>query len=531
MNEIVKKFNTKDYLKYLFLAGTGLILIIIITVLSFQVTKPTYTSLYSNLDSEDLNSIVNELNVMAIEYKINKEGNQILVPSSNILRLRMNLAQKGLPNKSNLVGYEIFDKESAIGTSNFVLNVNLLRALEGELSRTISSISSVKKARVHLVVPQKEVFKRSKAEPTASVILSIHGSKTLEKKEIQAIVHLVSSAVEGLKSENVTVIDNKGILLNKSKANSSSPEGSVDAEGVLEYKVALEQKLKDRVEFLLSEVVGQDAVRAEITADIDFDKVNIVSEQYDPESQVARSVQTSTENSKSQDGNIDNVSVENNIPNANKSTSNTGSLTANEKADEIRNFEISKVVTNKISEVGKMKKVSIAVLVDGKYEKGTDEQGKEVITYKPRSEEEVDTLTRIVKTAIGFDEKRGDSVSVVNMRFERINNQLIPQEGLLETILRDFGGVIKTVVLGLVATMVILFLVRPIIQKTLNSPKSVIDESIFEDKEIEEDEVDVALKDMKVKTENELGSKISQIISANPEKAVGVLRKWMMQKS
>jgi len=530
MNEAVKKFSFKDYSKYLFLGATGLVLVIIITLLSTQITKPTYTSLYANLDSEDLNSIVNELNSMAVEYKINKEGTQIMVPSSNVLRLRMNLAQKGLPNKSNLVGYEIFDKESAVGTSNFVLNVNLLRALEGELSRTISSISSIKKARVHLVVPQKEVFKRSKSEPTASVILTLHRSKTLEKKEVQAIVHLVSSAVEGLKAENVTLIDSKGLLLNKSRANSTSESG-VDAEGVLEYRIATETKMKDRIEQLLTEVVGQDAVRAEVTAEIDFDKISVVSEQYDPESQVARSVQTSNENSKSKDGNVDNVSVENNIPNSAGSTANSGSLSTNEKADEIRNFEISKVVTNKISEVGKVEKVSVAVLVDGKYEKGTDEQGKEVITYKPRPEEEINTLTQIVKTAIGYNEKRGDSVTVVNMRFERTNNQLLPKESLIETILHDFSGVIKTIVLGLVVTLVIIFLIRPIIQKTLNSPKSLVDESVFETADTEEDEIETSLKDLNIKTENENATKVSQLISANPEKAVQIMRKWMMQKS
>ena len=331
--------------------------------------------------------------------------------ADQMLRLRLSLAQQGLPSGGSIVGYEIFDRSETMGTSSFVMNVNMLRALEGELSRTISSLSQVESARVHLVMPKQEIFSRDKQEPTASVMLKLRGISELSKEQVGGIAHLVAAAVPGLRPSRVTLLDNSGHLL-AGGGGEDSDAANVAASSE-EYRIAYQSRLKNTLEALLEKSLGSGKVKVTVNADIDFDRIVTNSETYDPNGQVARSVQTGEEKEQSADKEgKENTTAANNLPNAQANQSAGGSSRIVDKTDETTNYEISKTVQNHVKETGKVNRLSVAVMIDGNY---TEDKGKQV--YAPRSEEERKQIDSLVKTAIGYDEKRGDNVDVVNMRF------------------------------------------------------------------------------------------------------------------
>ena len=316
-----------------FVASVAIIMVVI-----FMFSRQTMDVLYSSLSQEDSSLIVERLRSMGIPYNVSGDGKQISVPSDRMLSIRFSLAQEGIPNSGTVVGYEIFDKTDGIGTSQFVYNVNLVRALEGELSRTISSISQINSARVHLVIPKKELFSRTSNNPSASVILKTKYSEILSRKEISAIAHMVSTAVPELSVENVTIIDDQG---NPLKVNSDKDEFLM-SQGALEYKNSIEKKIVSSVEEMLASYVGRGRVKVHATAEIDLDHEVVNSEVFDTENQAVRSRKISEENEKEEDRKSSNVSIENNVPNTNSRTGPPNSSRNKGKSDEIINYEISK---------------------------------------------------------------------------------------------------------------------------------------------------------------------------------------------
>jgi flagellar M-ring protein FliF len=260
-------------------------LIAFFVFLAARLTSPGMSLLYSGLDASDSEQIVQRLETQQIPYELRGSGDQIYVPEDQVARLRLAMAGEGIPTGGS-IGYEIFDRADALGTTNFVQQINQLRALEGELSRTIRTIRQVKAARVHLVMPKRELFSRDKNDPTASVVLVLQGS--LDKEQVQAIQHLVSSAVPGMASTNVSVIDNQGNLLAKGKEAGDD----FDASNGEEMRQGYEARMAESIEQLLGQTLGAGKVRAEVTADIDFSKVTTNTENYDPNGQVVRSTQT-----------------------------------------------------------------------------------------------------------------------------------------------------------------------------------------------------------------------------------------------
>jgi flagellar M-ring protein FliF len=423
--------------------------------------------IYTDLSIEDSGKIVSELEKANVPYELRANGTQILVPSDQMLRLRLSLAQQGLPSGGSIVGYEIFDRSETMGTSSFVMNINMLRALEGELSRTIASLSQVEFARVQLVVPKQELFTRDKLEPTASVVLKLRGSLELSKEEVRAITHLVAASVPGLKPSKVTVVDSTGQMLAGGTGDDS--DASASAATSNEYQVAYETHLRNKLESLLEKSLGVGKVKVTVSADIDFDRIVTNSETYDPDGQVVRSVQTGEdkEQSDEKDGR-GNTSVANNLPGAQANQSNNGSSRIVDKTDETTNYEISKTVENHVQETGKVNKLSVAVLVDGDYADAKD--GKQ--TYTPRSAADLQEIDSLVKSAIGYDEKRGDKVDVVNMRFTA------PVEeasgfSFMDWLKQDLNNIIQTLVFGGVAVLVILMVIRPLIKRFLETPQGM----------------------------------------------------------
>src|SRR5689334_2605569 len=274
--------------------------------LIIRATQPQMSPLFTDLSTEDSSAIIKDLERQGVPYDIRNEGAIVLVPKEQIPRLRMKLAESGLP-KGGGVGYEIFDKSDALGATSFVQNINHLRALEGELARTIRALDRVQQARVHLVLPERPLFSREKAEPSASIVLKVRG--TLEPQQVRAIRHLVASAVNGLKPQRVSVVDETGRLLADGSADEGGGVSAAD-----ERKLAYERRMREQVESIVTSVVGPGHARVQLTAEFDFNRITQTSDKFDPEGRVLRSSQTREEQSTTSDGREGQVTVANELP-------------------------------------------------------------------------------------------------------------------------------------------------------------------------------------------------------------------------
>jgi len=427
-----------------------------------RVTAPQMTPLFTDLSFEDSNAIVKDLERQGIPYELKSDNAIVLVPKDKVTRLRMKLAEAGLP-KGGGVGYEIFDKSDALGATSFVQNINHLRALEGELARTIRAIDRVQAARVHLVLPERALFSRDKAEASASIVLKVHG--TLEPQQVRAIRHLVASAVNGLKPERVSIVDEAGRLLADGARTEQALGLSAD-----ERQVAFERRLREQVEAIVTSVVGPGRARVQLTADFDFNRVTQTSEKFDPEGRVMRSSQTREETSDSNQGKDGQVTVGNELPGAARPPAD-GNATREQskKSEEILNYEISRSTKTEVTEGGRVNRISVAVLVDGAYSKNAAGE----TTYQPREKEEIDRIAALVRTAIGFDQKRGDQVEVVNLRFAEVAANVIAEPtGWLSFLTFTKDDVMHWIELGvmlLLALVVLLLVVRPLVRRILET--------------------------------------------------------------
>jgi flagellar M-ring protein FliF len=448
------------------LASLGAIAFALIAFFVFVVarmTSPGYGLLYSGLDASDSSSIVQRLDSQNIPYQLKADGAEILVPQDQVTKLRLSLAGEGIPSGGS-IGYEIFDRADALGTTNFVQQINQIRALEGELARTIRSLKQVKSARVHLVMPKRELFSRDQAEPTASVVLVLQGA-TLDKEQVSAIQHLVASSIPGMKATNVSVIDNKGNLL----ARGADGGDGQDSASMEDMRRNYETRLTRSIEDLLAQTLGPDKIRAEVNADLDFNQVTTNTENFNPDGQVVRSTQTVEENDSSNERQQDNnVSVANNIPNppAQQSGAGSNSQSQNQRNEETVNYEISKTTQVEVKQTGNVKRISAAVLVDGTYT--TDANGNQ--TYTPRPQAELDQIATLVKSAIGFDAKRGDVVEVVNMQFTAPDTGEAQPFEIMGFEKQDLMRIAELLVLAVIAVLVLLLVVRPLLNRLLALP-------------------------------------------------------------
>jgi flagellar M-ring protein FliF len=421
--------------------------------------------LFTDLSVEDSSAIIKDLERQAIPYEIKNEGAIVMAPKDKVARLRMKLAEGGLP-KGGGVGYEIFDKSDALGATSFIQNINHLRALEGELSRTIRGIDRVQAARVHLVLPDRPLFARDKAEATASIVLKVRGS--LEPQQVRAIRHLVATAVNGMKPERVSVIDETGKLLADGAA-----QGDAQGAGSDERKSAYENRLRQQVEAIVSSVVGPGHARVQLTADFDVNRITQTSDKFDPDGRVLRSSQTREEQSSTSDGKEGGpVSASTELPGTNKPDTATV-RDQNKKTEEIANYEISRVTKTEVIEAGRVNRISAAVLVDGIYAK--NDKGE--MAYQPRAKEEIDRIAALVRSAVGFDAKRGDQVEVVNLRFADTTPVSIGEPTNWMTYLtftkEDIMRGAELGVMGLLGLIVLLMVVRPLVRRIVTPDGAV----------------------------------------------------------
>ena len=425
-----------------------------------RVTTPQLTTLFTDLSTEDSSGIIKELERQAIPFELRNDGAVIMVPKDKVTRLRMKLAEGGMP-KGGGVGYEIFDKSDALGTTSFVQNINHLRALEGELARTIRAIDRIQSARVHLVLPERPLFARETPEPSASIVVRVRSS--LEPQQIRAIRHVVASAVNGLKPQRVSIVDEAGQLL--------ADGAATDTESAVgdERRTAYEKRMRKQVEDIVSSVVGAGRARVQLSADFDYNKITQTSDKFDPEGRVLRSSQTREESSLTAE-NSGQVTVNNELPGNQNGNNAAQARDQSKKSEETNNYEISRTTKTEVTEVGRVNRISVAVLVDGAYSK--NEKGEMV--YQDRNKEQLDRIAALVRSAIGFDQKRGDQVEVVNLRFAEAPAMVLPPEptgllGMLQFTKDDVMYVIELGVMMLLGLVVLFMVIRPLVKRILTA--------------------------------------------------------------
>ncbi|PZW43028.1 flagellar M-ring protein FliF [Humitalea rosea] len=432
------------------LAGVGVAVLGLVLWLALRAGQPAMALLYADLDARDAGQVVAALERQHVPYRLGGGGAQVFAPEEQVARLRLALARDGLPAGGS-VGYEIFDRGESLTTTPFQQDVNRLRALEGELARTIRGLSGVRGARVHLVLPRREPFSRERGEAQASVVLTMQGAQRLDREGVQAVLHLVSMAVPGLRPQGVSIVDSRGELLARGGQALNGPAGAASQE---EARRALEMRLARAVEEMLERSLGQGRVRAEVSAEMDFERVTTVEERFDPDNQVPRSTQTVNEQNRSGEGGVASVATQ--LPGAEAAA---GPQTQESRQEETTNFEIGRTTRNVQREHPVMKRLSVAVLVDGVWE-------GQPRTFRERTPEELQRLVTLVRGAVGFDERRGDHVEVVSLRFaEPPGAGMEEAPALLGLSPATVARLIESSVFALVALVALLAVARPVAGK------------------------------------------------------------------
>ncbi len=409
--------------------------------------------LYADLDSREAGQIGDALDKAHIAHQEPGAGDRVLVPTEDVARARVLLAKDGLPSGGS-IGYEIFDRGDAMTSSDFQQQINETRALEGELARSIRMLNGVRAARVHVVLPRREPFAHDTQPAQASVVLTMAGGARLDSQGVQAVLNLVAAAVPGLKAQGISVIDSRGMVLARAGQPTGDDEAVSNGE---EMRRATEAKLSRAIEDMLEPTLGIGHVRAEAAVTMNFEHVNETTETYDPDQQVVRSTQTVTDKNKSTDGEK-NVSVQNNLPNADAGTQGS-SGSSDDRNEETTNYEIGKTVRTLVRAQPQIARLSIAVMVDGV--SLPDKDGKSV--WHERSADELARIRQLVRSAVGYDAKRGDTVEVVSMQFAEEPAGDSGGHGLFGIGLEkgDVMGLAQSAILGVVVLTTLLLVVRP----------------------------------------------------------------------
>lgn len=482
--------------------------------------KPDFRYLYSNLDMEDASAIIEKLKEQKVEYQIASNGRAILVPEEKMHEIRLEMASQGLPQGGS-VGFEVFNN-TKLGMTEFVQNVNYQRALQGELSRTINKFKEIESSRVHIVMSPKSLFVDKEEPATASVVLKLRHGGWLSDNQIQGIVHLVSSSVPRLKPENVTVVDNTGKMLAGFKDRNTAGGISSDQ---LEYQEKLEKSIENRVKTMLEKALGIDNAIVRVSSLLDFKRREMTEEKYFPENKVVRSEQILIETSGSSGMNPRGVpGLRSNVSKREKK--GKGDSLEYQKEDKTVNYEIGKI-TSVISEpTGEVKKISVAVVVDGTYAKLKGKGGRQAWKYIPRTPEEMKTLENIVKRAVNFDPARGDAVEVANIPFETDklmgNMEEIKEEGWFSKI-QKFKPVFKYTFLGVFLLFTFLFIIRPLTRwLTINT---LTEMDILKQLPKTVGELEKEYTGSMGRLENT--NSVTQLLEKEKDVSVGVIKDWM----
>ncbi|QBX36417.1 flagellar M-ring protein FliF [Brevundimonas sp. S30B] len=496
--------------------------------------------LYSNLDLREAGEITSSLEQSGIKYSTRGDGSTIMVNRDEVGKARLMLAGKGLVT-SGSVGYEIFDNQSVLGQTEFQQNIAEQRALQGELARTILSMRGITSARVQIAMPRRELFQTAAADPTAAVVVGV-GARELSPDQVNAIRNVVASSVPNLKPEKVTVTDTANRTLAAGSDGQSFNSATAET-----AKANTEAQMQARIKDLVEGVVGAGAARVTVAADIDHSRSTTQEQRFDPDGQVVRS--TSTNGSQSQDtsGMADGgATATNNIPGGEAPTATPLGSTRNDNT-ETTNYEISNTTTTTVKEPGEVRKLSVSVAVDGVWTPPAEAGGEP--TYAPRSEEDMTRIKSLVAAAVGINTERGDTLEVINVRF---NREALPggaseAAGLLDGFTKnDIMRGVELAVLLITGLLLIFFVLRPLLktasgaggvpalagpgggtmqvtslettmvggQPQLTAPKSEMEQRL-----------DIARIEGQVKASSI--KKVAEFVDKHPEESTAILRSWV----
>lgn len=472
--------------KMLLLIG-GVIVTAIIMMALLWLKEDKYGVLFSNVSNQDGGEIVSQLEKMNIAYQFSAGGSAILIPENKVYDTRLRLAQQGLP-KGGAVGFELLDKER-FGMSQFTEQVNYQRALEGELSRTISTINSIESARVHLAMPKPSLFVRERKQPTASVTLSLYAGRSLSQGQIDAIIHLIASSVPEMVEDKVTIIDQHGHLLtNEQNRNILLNATQID------FAERIEKRIRDRIVKLVGAVVGNNNVNVQVTADIDFSRQESTMERFDPNSDIAnQTIRSKHQTENLQSGNVNGVGgvpgALSNQPvpiasapideaqNENKTTEQTDNQKYSQQRDDTLNFEVNRHIVHSQIPEGRIKRLSVAVLVNYQAIEKTvqptedsddveefDESDNPTSTtdYQRLDEEVLNNIEALARQAMGYSSERGDTLTVANLKFTQ--QPAVDDDGIAFWKTSEFYDVMKTYVQYIVWALIIWVLWRKFIK-------------------------------------------------------------------
>lgn len=486
----------------------------------FWLNRTEMQTLYSNLSPEDANRVVKMLESQKVPYSLESNGSTIMVPVDKVHGLRLKVAGEGALVGQG-IGFEVFDNVQ-VGQTDFAQKIQYMRAMQGELARTIMEFPAVESARVHLVLPQRSLFIEDQQKPSASVALKLVDGKKMDNKDVQAIVNLVTMAVEGLDKAKVSITDTAGrTLFQPEEANSitglTTPQ--------MEHKQLTQQSLERRIEELLTPVVGSGKVIAKVNADLDYSHKTIRKELYDPEKTVVRSEQRSEE---SQQGR---ANLESGVPEVNfRGDGLTGAISNQSGSRESRNtnFEINKEEQSIVSAIGDINRLTVAVVVDGSYQK--NEAGEMI--YVPRTDDELKRIRQLVANAVGFDSARGDTIEVSNMSFGE--PEALPSQSLADLITQYalrigkplLNALLIFLFLAMVVRPVVLALIRPKVEGQMMEGLEglPIGEERLALVESSEEELDALAVLEKIE---DIKAHALSLSDQNMEQAIGIIRNWL----
>jgi flagellar M-ring protein FliF len=500
-----------------------------ILAMSFWIKTPDLQLLYANLSEQDASAIVDNLKSQKIPYELSNQGKTIRVPANQVHEIRLKMASEGLPEGSE-VGLEIFD-ETSLGMTDFIQKLNFQRALQGELSRTIKTLDAVDHARVHLVIPKQTLFIREKPKGKASVTIKTKAGKFLNERQVQGIVHLIASSVEGITADNVVVVDVKGNLLSGSQETNA---GAARSSSNYQHKRRVEQELEKNILAMLEDALGQGMIIARVTAKLDFEKNDQTEEIYDPDSSVIRSQQTASESTVGATPTGGVIGVQAQLPAGENQggTGTSGQPSKRDKNNQVTNYEINKITRVVSKPTGTISKLSVAVMINGVM--AENDAGEE--EYQARTQEEMDKYTQIVQSAVGYNQERGDQIKVENIQFDRsIELQRLKELEREKQI--DLAFQVGKYILGLI--FVILFYTRaikPIINWMTTSPKKEeeVEEEVTTDGMTDEqrrEEEELQRLEAGLASASEMRKSVTDFIEKDPKYTAGVVRKWLREKT
>ncbi len=518
--------SDKSLIKTVLLALGFLTIILLLGAILFKdITAERYGVLYTNLSPDDAGKILSVLQEEKIPYKVEGDGSIILVPKDKIYDVRLKLAAKGLPS-SQSVGFEIFN-EPKMGATHFQENINYIRAIEGELARTIKRIDAIKDAKVNIAMPQDSIFAREEDEPKASVVVSLWPGKDLSKEQVKAIVFLVSHAVAKLKPQNVTVVDNRGRVL-----SDLIEEKEEEVKDIVDIKRKLKREIEKSVQSMLARALGPQKVVVRANVDVETAKVAKEDQIVDPDRVAVVSERKIQEKEKGYSKKpLGAPGTPTNVP-ATINTGNTTLMKDRNKKDITTNYDVSKSLIKTQQNLFKIKRLTVGVLIDGKY-KTIEKNGTKEVVFEPRSEAEIKAYENLIKSAVGFDPKRGDKVTVVSVPFET-STQLLSSHPVSEGnkwqkyLLLGAIALLSLILLGLIAMMIIRNK-RAKAQQELAIAQAAQAQSVAQAAQAAQELHERELEEFSIEKEPTY-QKILEIVEENPDVVADMISKWMKEE-